>query len=195
MPSPTETELRIQDSPVPTQTVFGLEGSIVTAPMDWTGCLSKTGLNRVPPSSDFQTPPLAAPTKTVVLPSTLRAATAATRPLMTAEPMLRAERPERTPESKTGPRALGGTGSPAGATGDADGAEGAADRRARGRELEEPVVHFDVRFRALDRDAGPARLSFSPRLDREGKPDSGDLLIAAQIRLGDPLGAAEDRKS
>src|SRR6266540_2291176 len=106
--------------PSPTETVFGLEGSIVTAPMDWTGCLSKTGLNRVPPSSDFQMPPLAAPTKTVVLPSTLRAAKAATRPLMTAEPMLRAERPERAPESKAGPGGL------AGATGDADAAEGAA---------------------------------------------------------------------
>src|SRR6266508_4125383 len=126
MPSPTETELRIQDSPVPTQTVFGLEGSIVTAPMDRTGCLTKTSLHRVPQSSDFQTPPLAAPTKTVVLPSTLRAATAATRPLMTAEPMLRAERPERTPESKAGPRVPGGAGGFAGATGDADAAEGAA---------------------------------------------------------------------
>src|SRR6266542_1064617 len=126
MPSPTETELRIQDSPVPTQIVFGLEGSIVTAPMDWTGCLSKTGLNRVPPSSDFQTPPLAAPTKTVVLPSTLRAATAAIRPLMTAQPLLRAERPERTPESKAGPRPLAGAGGLGGATGEAGAAEGAA---------------------------------------------------------------------
>ena len=49
-------------SPVPTQTFFGFFGSIVTAPIDCTGCLSKTGLKVVPPSSDFQTPPLAAPT-------------------------------------------------------------------------------------------------------------------------------------
>ena len=32
------------------------------APIDWTGCLSNTGLNVVPPSWDFQTPPDAAPT-------------------------------------------------------------------------------------------------------------------------------------
>ena len=43
MPSPIETELRVQASPVPTQTVFGFDGSIATAPIDWTGCLSKTG--------------------------------------------------------------------------------------------------------------------------------------------------------
>ncbi len=39
-----EVLLRVQDSPVPTQMVFGVEGSIVIAPMDCTGCLSKTGL-------------------------------------------------------------------------------------------------------------------------------------------------------
>src|ERR1700739_3635073 len=33
-PSPTETLLRVQASPVPTQTVFGFDGSIVTAPID-----------------------------------------------------------------------------------------------------------------------------------------------------------------
>src|SRR6266542_5853984 len=120
MPSPIEMLLRVHDSPVPTQMFLEFFGSIAIAPMDCTGCSSKTGLNRVPPSSDFQMPPLAAPTKTVVLPSTLRAAKAATRPLMTAEPMLRAERPERAPESKAGPRALAGAGGLAGATGDAD---------------------------------------------------------------------------
>ena len=57
-----ETELRVQPSPEPTQTVFGFEGSTATAPIDWTGCLSKIGLNVVPPSIDFHTPPLAAPT-------------------------------------------------------------------------------------------------------------------------------------
>ena len=50
---------------MPTQTVFGFFGSIVTAPIDCTGCLSKTGLNVVPPLTDFQTPPEAAPMKTV----------------------------------------------------------------------------------------------------------------------------------
>src|SRR5713101_6332213 len=115
MPSPTETELRIQDSPAPTQIVFGWEGSMVTAPMDWTGFLSKTGLNVVPPSWDFQTPPLAAPTKSVVLPPSLRPATAETRPLIVAEPMLRAERPERTPESKAGGRCAAEAGGRTGA--------------------------------------------------------------------------------
>ncbi len=62
MPLPTETELRVHDSPVPTQTVFGSFGSRDIAPIDCTGCLSNTGLNVVPPSSDFQMPPEAAPT-------------------------------------------------------------------------------------------------------------------------------------
>ena len=35
---------------------------MVIAPIDWTGCLSKTGLKLVPPFTDFQTPPLAEPT-------------------------------------------------------------------------------------------------------------------------------------
>ena len=62
MPSPIETLLRVHDSPVPTQTIFGFVGSMVTAPIDCTGCLSNTGLKVVPPLIDFQTPPLAAPT-------------------------------------------------------------------------------------------------------------------------------------
>ena len=100
MPLPTETLLRVQLSPVPTQIVFGFEGSMVTAPIDCTGWSSNTGLNVVPPSVDFQTPPLAAPTNSVVLPPSLRAASAEMRPLMAAEPMLRAVRPEIVPSSK-----------------------------------------------------------------------------------------------
>jgi hypothetical protein len=46
---------------VPAQTVEGLDWSIVTAPMDWM-CSSNTGLNVVPLSVDFHTPPLAVPT-------------------------------------------------------------------------------------------------------------------------------------
>src|SRR5437016_9194501 len=68
MPSPTETLLRVQASPVPTQIVLGDCGSTVIAPMDSTGSLSNTGLNVVPPLVDFQTPPLAAPTYTVSRP-------------------------------------------------------------------------------------------------------------------------------
>src|SRR3989440_1168609 len=99
MPSPIETLLRVQDSPVPTQTFLSLFGSIVIAPMDWTDCSSKTGRYRVPPSSDFQTPPLAAPTKSVIFPEgSFVPAIAEIRPLIAAEPMLRAPRPEKVAE-------------------------------------------------------------------------------------------------
>src|SRR5215472_15302373 len=108
MPSPIETELRVHDSPEPTQTVFGLFGSSAIAPIDWTGCLSNTGWNVVPPSSDFQTPPEAAPTNTVVRPSSSwRAASAAMRPLIADEPMLRAPRPETVPASILTPAGAG----------------------------------------------------------------------------------------
>src|SRR5689334_15234109 len=99
MPSPIEVELRVQPSPVPTQIVLGFDGSIVIAPIDCTGCLSNTGRNVVPPSIDFHTPPDAAPTYRIVLPPSFAAATAATRPLIAAEPMLRAPTPETVPAS------------------------------------------------------------------------------------------------
>src|SRR5262252_6605472 len=100
MPSPMETLLRTQLSPVPAQTFFGLLGSMATAPMERLLAESKTGLKVVPPLTDFQTPPLAEPAKTVRRPFSLTAATAAMRPLMVAEPMLRAGRPEMVPASK-----------------------------------------------------------------------------------------------
>src|SRR6185312_6470917 len=116
MPSPIDTELRVHDSPVPTHTVLGCDGSIAIAPIDWTGWSSKTGRNVVPPSIDFHTPPDAAPTYAVVAPPSLMAAIAAMRPLIAADPMLRAPRPEMTPSSttvRTGPRAI----APAGTAG------------------------------------------------------------------------------
>src|SRR5207247_8289025 len=65
------------------------------APIDCTGCSSNIGRNRVPLSSDFQTPPLAAPTKSVSLPAGSRVpAIAEMRPLIVAEPMFRAPKPE-----------------------------------------------------------------------------------------------------
>src|ERR671922_2024117 len=95
MPSPIDTLLRVHDSPVPTQTFLEFLGSSATAPIDCTGCSSKTGRYRVPLSSDFQTPPLAAPTKSVILPDGSRTpAMHETRPLIAAEPMLRAPSPE-----------------------------------------------------------------------------------------------------
>jgi hypothetical protein len=62
MPLPTDTELRVQLSPVPTQTTLRSDGSSAIAPIDCEGCLSNTGLKVVPPSSERQTPPEAAPT-------------------------------------------------------------------------------------------------------------------------------------
>src|SRR3954465_4352325 len=69
------------------------------APIDCTGCLSKTGLKVVPPLTDFQTPPLAAPTYKVMRLPSCTASTAEMRPLIAAEPMLRAPRPEMVSES------------------------------------------------------------------------------------------------
>src|SRR5712691_1243216 len=91
--------LRVHASPVPTHTTFGFFGSMVTAPMDWTACLSKTGLKVVPPLTDFHTPPLAAPMYTVRRDPSCTAASAATRPLIAADPMFRAPRPEIVSES------------------------------------------------------------------------------------------------
>src|SRR2546430_4283144 len=102
--------LRVQLSPVPTQTFFGFFGSSVTAPIDCTGCSSNTGLKRVPLSSDFQTPPLAEPTKIVIFPLGSRIASIApTRPLIAALPMLRAPRPEIAAELNRPRRGYGAT--------------------------------------------------------------------------------------
>src|SRR5207302_9457818 len=99
MPSPMETLLHVHDSPVPTQTFLALPGSIAIAPMDCADCSSKTGRYRVPPSSDFQTPPLAAPTNNAIFPEgSFVPAIAEMRPLIEAEPMLRAPRPEMVAE-------------------------------------------------------------------------------------------------
>src|SRR6267378_5948132 len=108
MPSPTEVLLRVHASPVPTQMVLGALGSIAIAPMDCTSCLSKTGLNVVPPLEDFQTPPLAEPRYTVRRPSSLTAAMAETRPLMAADPIFRAPKPEIVSESNFAPCSCAG---------------------------------------------------------------------------------------
>src|SRR5512133_1991166 len=94
-----DTLLRVHGSPVPTQTFFGFLGSSAMAPIDCTACSSNIGRYRVPLSSDFQTPPLAAPTKSVILPDGSRVpAMAEIRPLIVADPMLRAPRPEMVAE-------------------------------------------------------------------------------------------------
>src|SRR5205814_10452267 len=95
MPSPIETLLRVHDSPLPTQIFLEFFGSIAIAPIDCTACSSNTGRKRVPPSSDFQMPPLAAPTKRVILPeASFTPAIAEMRPLIVADPILRASSPE-----------------------------------------------------------------------------------------------------
>src|SRR5947207_137059 len=99
MPSPMDTLLRTQLSPVPAHTFLELDGSIARAPIDSESAESNTGLKVVPPLTDFHTPPLAAPAKTVRRPLSFTAATAATRPLIAAEPMLRARMPDTVPES------------------------------------------------------------------------------------------------
>jgi len=89
----------VSHSPVPTHTFLEFFGSRAIAPIDCTDCSSNTGRYRVPLSSDFQTPPLAAPTKSVIFPDGSRfPAMAETRPLIVAEPMLRAPRPEMVAE-------------------------------------------------------------------------------------------------
>src|SRR5580700_8611657 len=68
--------------------------------MDCTSWRSNTGLKVVPPFTDFHTPPLAAPTNRVMRPSSSTASTAATRPLMVAEPIFRDGNPDTVAESK-----------------------------------------------------------------------------------------------
>src|SRR5881396_3177938 len=96
-----DTLLRVHDSPVPTQTFFEFFGSSAMAPIDCTACSSNIGRYRVPLSSDFQMPPLAAPTKSVILPDgSFTPAIAEMRPLIVADPILRAPSPEIVAELK-----------------------------------------------------------------------------------------------
>src|ERR1035441_790320 len=98
MPSPIETLFRTQLSPVPAQTTFGFLGSMATAPIDCTPALSNTGLKVLPPFTDFHTPPPPDAGPTVSRQAWLTASAAARRPLISAEPILRAGRPETVPE-------------------------------------------------------------------------------------------------
>jgi hypothetical protein len=53
--------LRMDDSPVPAQTMLGLDGATASAPIDDTSLSSKIGVQCTPPSTVFQMPPDAAP--------------------------------------------------------------------------------------------------------------------------------------
>src|SRR5215471_6124058 len=103
MPLPIEALFRVHDSPVPTHTTLPSVGSSATAPMDCTGWRSNTGLNVVPESVDFHTPPDAEPTNIVTLPSfSARAAMAAIRPLILAAPMFLPPRPDTSEGLESG---------------------------------------------------------------------------------------------
>src|ERR1700739_2324855 len=54
--------LRIKDSPVPAQTIFGSLSATASEPMDATGAESKMGFQWMPPSVLLKMPPEAAPT-------------------------------------------------------------------------------------------------------------------------------------
>src|ERR1041384_5099024 len=67
--------------------------------MDCAGSRSNIGLTVVAPLIDFQTPPLADPTNTAILPFSSTPSMAEIRPPMVAEPMFLATKPEMVPES------------------------------------------------------------------------------------------------
>src|SRR5260370_15384703 len=174
MPSPMETLLRTQDSPVPTQTFLGLPGSMATAPMDCTDGLSKTGLKLVPALTDFQTPPLAEAAKTGRRGPSLTAATAASRPLLCAEPILRACSQEMVPASKR----TGACAKSAGAT------RRSAKRRAfmlellgGGRHLELGGIQRHVGLDFVEGDFGPLRALLPAHLDGERHVYARHLLV------------------
>src|SRR5262249_37597631 len=57
MPLPYEICDRMSASPVPTYTMFGLEGATAMAPIEAIGCESKIGAQVRPELVDFHTPP------------------------------------------------------------------------------------------------------------------------------------------
>src|SRR5438105_10699198 len=63
MPFPHSAELRSVGSPVPTQSISESLGAIATAPIDCTGCLSKTESKVTPLSPVLNKPPVESPTK------------------------------------------------------------------------------------------------------------------------------------
>src|SRR5262245_58598370 len=209
MPSPTETLLRVQDSPVPTQTVLGFARSTATAPIDWL-CLSNTGFQVTPPSDDRHRPPPAAPTK-IVRRSVSTASIAAIRPLIAAGPIARAARPPKTSESSrtssAGQAAAGTsaaartrtrteTGSP---PSDIDPSRirfpnerTAESLLGRGRRLrllgrrhrELGVVDRSVELDLAERQLLPHRHALGPLVERVGEHQSADFLVIADRALG-----------
>src|SRR6185369_9105223 len=91
--SPKETLFRTFDSPVPTQTTSGLLGASAMSPIESVPWRSKIGFQVTPPLVVFHKPPDALATYTT-LGSPGTPSTSATRPPMTAGPMLRYSRRE-----------------------------------------------------------------------------------------------------
>ena len=60
-PFPMVTLERMWGSPVPAHTIFESDVDTAKAPTEWTSWSSKSGSQRIPPSSVFQSPPEAAP--------------------------------------------------------------------------------------------------------------------------------------
>jgi hypothetical protein len=61
-PLPHGELCRFCGSPVPTQTTLGLEGAMVTSPIDEVSWSSNTGSNVIPLFTVFQIPAVAVPT-------------------------------------------------------------------------------------------------------------------------------------
>ena len=143
---------------------------------------------------DFQTPPLAAPTKKVVFPPSLRASRAEIRPLIVAEPMFRAPRPERTPASRTGAPAAAGRGAAFAASTFAFGpgriARATAVPAAGKRKSAGSNSTFASAVSIVSvRHARPVRRA---RLDREREEDAGDRPVAPEVGLLELLGPADE---
>ena len=93
-----ETLLRTQRSPVPAQTFFGIAGSMATAPMDCTGGV-EDGLEGGAAVDRFPDAAAGRGGEDGEAAHRHGGVTAAMRPLIAAEPMLRAGRPEMVPAS------------------------------------------------------------------------------------------------
>ena len=100
MPPPGEIEFREFCSPVPAQTCMVSLGAIASDPMDTTRWLSNTGRHVTPLLVDFQIPPAAAATKSVLDGDGIPA-TSDTRPCMFAGPMFLQRNPVTVVESRS----------------------------------------------------------------------------------------------
>jgi hypothetical protein len=86
-PAPAFELRKMFASPVPTQTMSGFDGAMVTSPIEVVTPWSKTGAHVTPSLSVFHSPPVAVAAKMVYdLPRGVTTATSVTRPLMFVGP-------------------------------------------------------------------------------------------------------------